>query len=322
SFTVLVTKKLPEAGLTELKKYCDVYVYDKKLSISKEELLKIAPTLDAVIAVGTRIDEEFIKKAEKLKIVSSYGVGYDNINVETASKRNIIVTNLPDVVTESTAELTMALMLSLTRRIIPADNYIRKNKNIEWNPMLFMGNDLYYKKLGIVGFGRIGRAVARRAISFGMQLYYYDVHEIDSRKLNIDISFLGFEELIKEVDYITLHVPYFRKTHHLIDRKTLESIKSSAYIINASRGPVIDEKALIEALKNKQIAGAALDVFENDLQVPDDLKKFQNVVLTPHIGTSTVETRVKMASIASEKIIQVINGQKPKNIVNEKEINI
>ena len=321
-FIVLITKALPEEGLVELKKHCKVYVYDKTLSISQDELLDFAPSLDAVIAVGTKINEEFINKAKRLKIISNYGVGYDNIDVKAATKRGVFVTNLPYSVTESTAELTMSILLALTRKIVLADNYIRSNNETEWNPLLFMGNDLYGKKLGIIGFGRIGKAVAKRAYCFGMQLFYYDVKKIDSNKLGINISYLPFRKILAEMDYITLHVPYFEKTDHLIDEKALKIMKESAYLINTSRGPVIDEKALIKALKSNLIADAALDVFENGLKVPSELCSLSNVVLTPHIGTSTVETRTKMALNASEKVIQVMNGQKPENTVNENEFYI
>jgi len=320
NFKVLVTRKLPEEGLNKLKEHCKVFMHSTDSPITQEELLEFAPVIDAVIAVRTKINAEFIEKAEKLKIISNYGVGYDNIDVEAANKKEIPVTNLPYSVTESTAELTMSLMLAASRRIVEADNYVRNANDCNWYPMLMMGHELYGKKLGIIGFGRIGQAVAKRAWGFGMDLYYYDMKKTDSDRLGINVNFLPFDKLIKQMDYITLHVPYLKKTHHLIAEKEFKNMKKSAYLINASRGPVVNQQALIKALKDKIIAGAALDVFETEPQVPVELCKLKNIVLTPHIGTSTLETRTKMATLASEKVIQIMKGEAPENIVNDREL--
>jgi len=320
NFKVLVTRKLPEEGLARLKEYCKVYMHTADSPITQEELLEFAPVLDAIMAVRTKINAEFIEKAKKLKIISNYGVGYDNIDVEAANKKGIPVTNLPYLVTESTAELTMSLMLAVSRRIVEADNYVRNANDGNWYPMLMMGHELYNKKLGIIGFGRIGQAVAKRAWGFGMDLYYYDMKKSYYDRLGIGVKYLPFEKLIKQMDYITLHVPYLKETRHLITEKEFKNMKKSAYLINASRGPVVDQQALIEALKDKIIAGAALDVFETEPQVPDELCKLKNVVLTPHIGTSTVETRIRMAAQASEKIIQIIKGKAPENIINKEQL--
>ena len=319
-FKVLVTKELPAEGLSRLKKYCEVYIHTADFHITQKELLGFAPILDAIIPAGTKINAEFIEKAKKLKIIANYGVGYDNIDVESATKKGIPVTNLPYSVTESTAELTMSIMLAVSRRIVEADNYIRNVNDGNWHPMLMMGHELYGKKLGIIGFGRIGQAVAKRACGFGMDLYYYDMKKSDSDKLGINVKYLPFEELIKQMDYITLHVSYLKETHHLIAEKEFRNMKKNVYLINASRGLVVDQNALIKALKDKTIAGAALDVFETEPKVPAELFKLKNVVLTPHIGTSTSETRIKMATQASDKIIQVMKGKIPENLVNEKEL--
>jgi len=319
-FKVLVTRKIPEEGLTKLKEYCKVYMHTTDSPISQKELLEFAPALDAIIAVGTKINAEFIEKAKKLKIISNYGVGYDNIDVTAATKKGIPVTNLPYSVTKSTAELTISLMLAVSRKIIEADNYVRTINDGNWHPMLLMGHELYAKKLGIIGFGRIGQTVAKCACGFGMDIYYYDIKHQDSDELGKNVKYLPFSELIKQMDYITLHVPYFKETHHLIAEKEFENMKKSAYLINTSRGPVVDQQALIKALKDKIIAGAALDVFETEPQVPVELCNLKNVVLTPHIGTSTVETRIKMAIRASEKVIQIMKGETPENVINKKEL--
>ena len=320
NFKVLVTRKLPEEGLARLKEYCKVYMHTADSPITQEELLEFAPVLDAIMAVRTKINAEFIEKAKKLKIISNYGVGYDNINVVAASKKGVPVTNLPYSVTESAAELTMAIMLAVSRRIAEADNYVRNFNDGNWYPMLLMGHELYGKKLGIIGFGRIGQAVAKRAWGFGMDLYYYDQKLVDSNKLDMNVKYISFNELIKQMDYITLHVPYLKETHHLVAEKEFKSMKKSAYLINASRGPVVDQKALVKALKDEMIAGAALDVFETEPQVPNELCHFDNVILTPHIGTSTIETRIKMVAQASEKIIQIIKGKAPENIINKEQL--
>jgi glyoxylate reductase len=319
-FKVLVTKKLPEEGLNKLKEHCKVFMNNTDSPLTQKELLEFAPIIDAIITVRTKISAEFIEKAKKLKIISHYGVGYDNIDVAAATKKGIMVTNLPYSVTESTAELTMSLMLAVSRRIVEADNYTRNANDGNWHPMLMMSHELYGKKLGIIGFGRIGQAVAKRAWGFGMELYYYDMKKTASDKLGISVKYLPFEKLIKQMDYITLHVPYIKETYHLIAEKEFKIMKKSAYLINASRGSVVDQQALIKVLQDKIIAGAALDVFETEPQVPDELCKLKNVVLTPHIGTSTVETKTRMAARASEKVIKVMHGETPENVVNEREL--
>lgn len=279
--------------------------------------MDFAPNLDAVIPVaGDKIDKEFIVAAKKLKIISAFSVGYDNIDIKTATNYNIPVTNLPDIVTESTAELTFLIMLAVSRRLIECDNYVRHYNDQNWHPFLFTGNELFNKKLGIIGMGRIGKAVARRGISFGMYIYYYDVKAIKEDSLGFRANFLEFKDLINKVDYLTLHVPYTRFTHHMIGKNELKIMKNSAYLINAARGPIVDQEALIWALKENVIKGAALEVFETEPYVPSELTKLKNVVLTPHVGTNTEETNYRMTLEATRKIIQVFNGQTPTNIVN------
>lgn len=249
-----------------------------------------------------------------MKIISAYSVGYDNIDTKTAAKHNIPVTNLPDTVTESTAELTFLIMLAVSRRLIECDNYIRYYNDQNWHPFLFTSNELYGKKLGIIGMGRIGKAVARRALAAGMHIYYYDVKPAND--LQFKANYLQFNELIPTVDYLTLHLPYSESTRHIIGKSEFHSMKNSAYLVNASRGAIVNQEALIQALKENQIKGAALEVFETEPRVPEELTRLKNVVLTPHVGTNTIETNYKMALEASRKIIQIFNGEKPSNIVN------
>lgn len=319
-FKVLITRAIPEEGLVELKKYCEIIVPDKDSSFSREEMLNFAPIVDAVILAKAKIDEEFIKCSKKLKIISVLGVGYDNVAMEAANQKKIFITNNPKIVTESTAELTFGIMLALTRRIVEADNYVRYKNDNNWHLYLLNGNELIGKKIGIIGFGRVGEAVARRCLAFGMKVYYFDLLPRQNIKINVKES--SFEKLISNMDYITLHVPYNKGTHHLIDQKELANMKKSAYLINASRGAVVNQEALINALKNREIAGAGLDVFEAEPRVPKDLLKLSNVVLTPHIGTSTIETRVAMAKESARKVIQTLKGYIPDDLVNKKEIGI
>jgi len=317
-FKVLITKMIPEEGLVELKKYCEIIVPVKGSSFSREEMLNFAPIVDAVILAKAKIDEEFIKRSKKLKIISVFGVGYDNVALEAASQRKIFITNNPRTVTESTAELTFSIMLALTRRIVEADSYVRYKNDNNWNLYLMNGNELIGKKIGIIGFGRIGKAVARRCLPFGMKVYYFDL--LTQQNIKIDAEALSFEKLIPNMDYITLHVPYYKGTHHMISQQELTNMKKSAYLINASRGAVLNQEALINALKNEEIAGAALDVFEGEPRVPKDLLELSNVVLTPHIGTSTIETRIAMARESARKVIQALKGNIPDDLVNKKEV--
>ncbi len=309
---VLITQEIPEEGLIELRKYCNV---DMKSSISQDELFNQAPELDGILSVGTEISAEFLKKAKNLKIISNYGVGYDNVDIVAAASKKIPVTNLPFSVTESTAELTVSLMLALSRRIVEADKFIRQNNNHNWHPMLLLGNELYGKKIGIIGFGRIGKAVAKRANAFGMDVYYYDINPVENEE-PLSVKYAPLDQIYGDMDYITLHLPYTKDTHHIINMGVFEKMKKTTYIINASRGPIIDQKALIDVLRSKRLAGAALDVFEEEPYVPDELTDLANVVLTPHIGTSTIETRVKMAQEASKNILKIFNGELPANVVN------
>lgn len=314
TYNVLIMKRIPEEGLVELRKYSHIYMPETEgKSFPREELFRLAPQLDAIIPTGEVISADFIEITKRLKIISNYGVGYDNLDIEAANKKGIIVTNLPDVVTESTAELAFMIMLAVSRRLIEADRYIRYGNDKNWHPFLFNSHELFGKLLGIIGFGRIGKAVARRALAFGMQVYYFDV--LQNYKSNLKVNYLPFEKILTEMDYITLHIPYMKNTHHLIGKKELNMMKKNSYLINASRGPVVDQNALIKALKEKKIKGAALEVFENEPYVPEELTCLSNVVLTPHMGTNTVETNIKMAKEAAKKIIQVFNGEIPANII-------
>ena len=319
-YKVLITRKIPEAGLKKLKSKTKVYMHSGDFPISQREMFKFAPEIDAMISVGTQVDEDFVNMATRLKIISNYGVGYDNINIKAASQNGILVTNLPFSVTQSTAELAMALILSISRRIVEADHFIRNDNDGNWHPMLLMGNELHGKILGIIGFGRIGQAAAKIARSFGMKIIYNKRTPLSlEEENNLKAKFHKLESLLQKADYVVISAPLTDSTFHLIGEKELTIMKENAFLINIGRGPIVNEFDLVKALKNGEIAGAGLDVFEDEPKVHPGLLKQKNVVLTPHIGTQTLETRIKMAKKASDNILKVLQGKEPENVVNKKE---
>jgi glyoxylate reductase len=310
---VFVTRKIPQKGLSLLEKFdLKVSPYDRVLK--RKELLREVKGVDALLCLLTdKVDGKVMDAAgPQLKIIANYAVGYNNIDVEAATKRGIMVTNTPGVLTNTVAEHTIGLMCAIAQRIVEADKFTRAGKYKGWEPMLLLGTDLKDKTLGIIGLGRIGTRVAEIAKNgFGMKVIYYD------KRRNKKYRFATIKTILKKADFVSLHVPLLPSTRHLIGKKELKMMKQSAYLINTSRGPVIDEKALVKALKKKQIAGAALDVFEKEPKLSRGLAKLDNVVLTPHIASASKETREKMAVMAAENIIIALRGEKPKNLVND-----
>ncbi|MFW5991988.1 MAG: NAD(P)-dependent oxidoreductase [Halanaerobiaceae bacterium] len=312
---VLVTHQLPEKGLKELKQKCELTEPDG-LKFSREEVKKMLPDYDALLAVGIKVDQEIIDIGKNLGIISVYAVGYDSVDIAYAAKKGIPVTNTPDSVTGGTAELAFGLMISLMRKIILCDRKLR-NDNYQWGLMTDLGTVLYGKKLGIIGMGRIGQALARRARAFEMDILYHNRNRVSPEvEEELSAEYCTREELLQRADVVSVNTPLNKETYHLIGRKELDMMNSSSFIINTARGPVIDEKTLIEKLKRKEIAGAGLDVFENEPHIPDELKEMEQTVITPHIGTQTRETRIQMAREASENIIKYFAGEKVEKIVN------
>jgi len=318
---IFITRKIPDVGINLLKeKGYEVDVSEKEGVLTKDELiaaLKNKP-YDAVLPLLTdTIDADVFDAAPNAKVFASYSVGYNHIDIEEAKKRGIIITNTPGVLTDTVAEHTFALLMAISKRIVEADSFTRAGKYEGWAPELFLGTDLKGKVLGILGAGRIGSRVAHHAREgFGMSVFYYDVKR--NEKLESDVGAKYFdspEDLLKEADFVSVHVPLLDSTKHLIDKERLGIMKKSAYLINTSRGPVIDEAALVEALKNKIIKGAALDVFENEPNLSDGLADLPNVIITPHIASATEETRSKMSQMAAENIIAVLDGNEPPNKV-------
>jgi len=315
---IFITRQIPEKGINLLKeKGWDVSVGPEG-KISREELLEGVKGVDAILSVLTeKIDGEVMKAAgPQLKIIANYAVGYDNIDVVEAKKRGILVTNTPGVLTDAVADHTVALILAIARRLVEADKYTRAGKYQAWGPRLFLGGDIKGKTLGVVGLGRIGSAVAQRMQKgFEMKIIYYDVRRNEKLEEENGFEYRELDELLKEADFVSLHTALTEQTHHLISAERLKLMKPTTYLINTSRGPVVDEKALVEVLKNKEIAGAALDVFEKEPELTPGLADLDNVILTPHIASATRETRNKMAEMAANNIIAALEGQTPPNLV-------
>jgi len=314
---IIISYKIPKEGLTDLFDRYEV-LYPQSTMFDNKELLKIIPDYHALITVfGKKLNDDVIEKANNLKIISNYGVGFENINLETATRNKIVVTNTPDAVTEPTAEITMGLMISVMRRISECDTRLRNENNFEWGIMKNLGRILYGKTIGIIGMGKIGNAVAKRARAFGMDIKYFDHKQLNREQENqYSAQYVSLNELLKISDVISVHTPLNEQTFHLLGKNEFELMKSSAFLINTSRGPVVDEKVLVNYLQNNKIAGAGLDVYENEPAISKELLKMDNVVLSPHIGTGTIETRIDMAKSASKNIIDYFEGKIPEFIVN------
>jgi len=318
---IFITKMVPESGIKRLKdKGYEIVVNSEDRVLTKKELINSlkGQNYDALFCLLTdKIDGEVMDSfGPRLKIIANMAVGYDNINIEEAKKRGIMITNTPDVLTNTVAEHAFALMLAIARRIAEADKFTRALKWQGWAPMLLLGNDLSGKTLGVVGLGRIGSRVAYHAAKgFDMKILYYDVNRNENFEKEFGAIYLPLEDLLKQSDFISIHVPLFDSTRRLINAENLKLMKPSAYLVNTSRGPVIDEAALAYALANKVIKGAALDVFEFEPEITPELLQLDNVILTPHIASATEETRSKMSDLAATNIIEVLEGRTPPNLV-------
>jgi glyoxylate reductase len=305
---ILVTRKLPSSILSRLEAVGTVDVYAGEGSMQAGELLARVADKDAVVSMLTdRVDEDVINRAPQLKVVANVAVGYNNIDVAYARSRGIVVTNTPDVLTESVADFTWALILAIARRLSEGERIVRRGEWKGWAFDFMLGTELRGKQLGLVGLGRIGRAVAMKAPAFGMRVAY--TSRSDARVAGAD--FISLDRLLNTSDVVSIHVPLTDETRHLIDKRALARMKRSAYLVNTSRGPVIDEAALAWALQEHLIAGAALDVYENEPAIHPDLFRLENVLLIPHLGSGTTETRLAMAALAVENVVAVLSGRPP-----------
>lgn len=319
---IFVTRRIPERGIEKLKNAghkVEVNPDDKVLS--KDELVACLKkgSYDAVLCLLTdKIDADvFAAAGKQCKIFANYAVGFDNIDLEAAKSAGMMVSNTPGVLTDTVAEHTFALMLAIAHRVAEADRFARAGKYHGWEPMMLLGTDLSYKTIGILGLGRIGSRVAYHAAKgFNAKVIYYDVKRNEEFEKEMGAAFCETPELLlQQSDFVSIHVPLLPTTKHLMNSERLKMMKPTAYLVNTSRGPIVDEKALAEALKNNIIKGAAVDVFENEPDIEAGLVGLENVILTPHIASATEETRSKMAELAAENIILALSGQVPPNLV-------
>ncbi len=315
---VLVTRRIYERPLQILQEQAEVVMNPHDRALTPQEIIEALPGTQALLAMGgDAMTAEIFAAGKDLKIVANNAVGFNNIDLNAAIRFKIAATNTPDVLTDTTADLTFALILGVARRIAEADRFVRAGKWKGWTPSLMLGSDVHGKILGIVGLGRIGSAVARRGQGFNMKILYSDIRRLDPAiEQQHQLQFMPLRELLQAADFVTLHVPLTPETRHLIGKEQFGVMKKSAFLINASRGPVVDEKALVEALQAKTIAGAGLDVFEAEPKVSPELLSMDQVLLAPHIGSATDETREAMALRAVNNILAALRGEIPPNILN------
>ena len=316
---IYITRKLPERGLQIIRKHFDMEVWPEYAPPPKKTIIEKAKNVDALATLlSDKIDAEVFNAAPKLKIVSQLAVGFDNIDIPEATRRGIYVTNTPEVLTDTTADFAWALLMATARRVVEADKYVRTGQwKVGWHPDMMAGRDVYNATIGVVGAGRIGYAVAKRATGFGMKILFYDVVPRPEIERDFGAKKVDLDTLLRESDFVSIHVPLMKETRHLINEQKLRLMKKTAYLINNSRGPVVDEKALYKALKEGWIAGAGLDVFEQE-PIPADnpLLKLDNVVVAPHISSASLETRSKMGEMVAENLVAFFEGKKPPNLVN------
>jgi glyoxylate reductase len=315
---VFVTRIIPDKGLDLVRDFCDVELWTDELPPSREELLKRVQGVDGLLCLLTdRIDGEVMDAAgTQLKVVSNHAVGFDNIDVNAATARKIPVGNTPDVLTDATADFAFALMMSAGRRVLEADRFVREGRWKTWGPMLLLGIEVKGATLGLVGFGRIGKAMAKRALGFDMRVIYYDPNEKDAYP-DLNATRADFETLLAESDFISLHTPLTPDTHHLIDAEALSRMKRTAVLVNTSRGPVVDHDALYSALKEKRIFAAGLDVTDPEpLPLDSPLLMLDNIVIMPHIASASTTARGNMSWMAARNLIAGLKGEHLPNCVN------
>ena len=296
---------------------CELTMHPHDEPLTAPQLAEACREAEGLVACGMRVTQELLEHAPHLRVVANVGVGYDNIDVAACTRRRIMVTNTPGVLTEATADLAFGLLMAVARRLVECDRYVREGhwQSSRWE--LLWGSDLHGKTLGIFGLGRIGQAVARRARGFSMRILHHSLDRLtQAQEQELGAQFVDPETLLREADFLSLHVPLTPQTHHLIGSRELAMMKPTAFLINAARGKVVDEAALVEALRSKQIAGAGLDVFENEPQVHPGLLALPNVVLAPHVGSATSETRLAMAMLAADNLLAALDGKRPPNLVN------
>ncbi len=313
---VLVTRAILEAPLRRLREVADVCIASSEEPLSAEELRRKADGVDAILCHLTdRVDGALLEAAgPQLKIIANYAVGYNNIDLAACRKAGVWVSNTPGVLSEATADIAFTLMMAIGRRVVEGDRLVRTGEWTGWAPKQLLGGDFHGRTLGILGCGRIGQAMARRASGFGMRLMYHQPRPLDPEvEESLGLNFVSFDVLLRKTDFLSLHCPLTEETRHLIGTEELKAMKPTAYLINTSRGPVIDEAALVQALQEKEIAGAGLDVFEEEPRLTPGLAELDNVVLLPHLGSATQETRTRMGDLAVANILAALDEKTPPN---------
>ncbi len=318
SWNVYVTRRIPQQGIDLLEENCDlVEINPDDKVLSQKELLSKVSGRDGVLCLLTdKIGPEVFDAAKGAKIFANYAVGYDNIDVKAATERGMMITNTPGVLTDATADMAWALIFAIARRVVDSDRFTREGKFKGWGPMLFLGGDITGRTLGVIGAGRIGTAMALKSRGFHMRVLYTDISRNEVLESALGAERVDLDTLLKESDYVSVHVLLAESTRHLIGEREFGLMKSTAYLVNTSRGPVIDEKALVGILREKKIAGAGLDVYEEEPGLAPGLTELDNAVLTPHIASATVETRGKMSVMAAENLLAGLRGDRPPNLLN------
>jgi len=316
--SILISRVLPEEAVARARSRAEVDLHEADRPLGRAELIaRLKGRQGLVCLITDAIDAPLLAACPDLKVVANVAVGFNNIDVAEATKRGVVVTNTPDVLTETTADFAWTLLMATARRVVEADRYVREGKFTQWEFMLLLGGDIHGKTLGIIGFGRIGRAMARRARGFDMRVLYQDAVAADpATELELRATRTDTATLLRESDFVTLHTPLLPETRHLINAQSLKTMKKTAYLVNASRGPVVDEAALAQALKEGWIAGAGIDVFEREPEVHPALMGLPNAVLAPHIASASSDTRLKMANLAVDNCLAVLEGKTPPTPVN------
>lgn len=319
---MFLTRELPAPVMTFLHEKTELSYNREDRVLSEAEISDGVQGQDGLISLVTdTISEKIIATGRELRVISNYAVGFNNIDVAAATRRNIAVTNTPGVLTETTADLAWALLMAIARRLVEGDAYTRAGKWRDWAPQLFLGRDVFRATLGLIGMGRIGQAMARRASGFNMRVLYYNRTRLPAEaEQMLNAKYADKETVLRQADYVSLHVPYTDATHHYIGENELALMKDSAYLINTARGPIVDEKALVQALKNETIAGAGLDVYENEPQLEPGLVSLNNVILLPHIGSASIRTRTEMGMLAARNALDVLAGDPCPHVVNEDDL--
>jgi glyoxylate reductase len=315
---ILISRLLPEEALALARRRADADVHLGPAPLPREELVaRLRGRQGLICQITDTVDAALLEACPDLRVVANVAVGYNNIDVAAATRRRVLATNTPGVLDDTTADLAFALLMATARRMVEADTFLRAGKWEGWDLLQFLGHDVHHKTLGICGLGRIGKAVAKRALGFDMRLLYTDVVRApEATERELGVTFVDKDTLLREADFVTIHVPLFPETRHYISDRELGLMKPTAILVNAARGPIVDEAALVRALQAKKIAGAGLDVYEEEPKVHPGLLGMDNVVLLPHIASASIETRTRMATMAAENVVAGIQGRRPPNLLN------